>query len=141
MNVRSDVDTVDYNMLDTETVDYNPPDQLNQNVWWSKKKKSWNVYTHPHRTMSLNNAAKKVVEKYKKYRAKKFKTSQPTLNEEAQIPPPKVTITWQPPLKHPTKIFREIMKWTVVLPPLSESLPATHPRYELQNRPTKPGRL
>ena len=81
MNVGSDVDSVDYIMSDTETVDYNPPDQLNQNVWRRKKKKPRNIYTHPYRSMSLSNAAKKVVEKYKKYRSKKFKTSKPTLNE------------------------------------------------------------
>ena len=95
--------------------------------------------------MSLSNAAKKVVKKYKIHRAKKFKTSQSTLNEEAQIPPPKFTVTGPPPLKHPSKIFRKMMKSTkVVLPPLPESapvpsLPARHPRYKLQNRPTKPG--
>ena len=97
--------------------------------------------------MSLSNTAKKVVEKYKKHRAKKFKTSHPTLNEEAQIPLPKVTVTGPPPLKHPSKIFREMMKSTkVVLPPLPESapvpsLPARHCRYKLQYRPTKPGQL
>ena len=111
-------------MSNTETIDYNPPDQLNQNVWCRKKKKSRNIYTHPYRTMSLHNVAKKVVEKYKKYRSKKFKTSRPTLNKEAQILPAKVTVTGPPPLKHPSNIFREMMKTTkVVLPLLPESGP------------------
>ena len=64
--------------------------------------------------MSLSNAAKKVAEKYKKSRSMKFQTSQPTLDEEAQIPPPKVTVTSPPPLKHPSKVFREMMKSTKV---------------------------
>ena len=127
INVGSDVDTVNYNMSNTETADYNPPDHLDQNVWRRKKKKSRNIYTHPYRTMSLSNAAKKVVEKYK-YRSKKFKTFQPTLNVEAQIPRPEVTVTGQPPLKHPSNIYIKMMKTTkVVLPPLPESGPVPGP--------------
>ena len=74
-----------------------------------------------------DGAAKKVVEKYK-YRSKKFKTFQPTLNEEAQIPPPEVTVTGLPPLKHPSNTYIEMMKTTkVVLLPLPESGPVPGP--------------